>query len=220
MAGRKQLPHRLENRLWKAGYALISFQGARDACDYILTNQLQREDTIHYALVTAIAVLYARPFKHSKGIERLTSQFIPKKFQGLHDDLILIRDQSSAHVDTRQGSVKLILRGSGSRFTIGVEKWGWDANTILHIRYLADALAERMLSYIGKLVSQRDDVPDGDYEIDLATGTLLSLKPVPGESLPPDLEDRTDEANATADRYDEAGNLIETHEHKGDFKEP
>jgi hypothetical protein len=233
MAGRKQqLPHRLENRLWKAGYALISFQGARDACDYILINQLQPEDTIYYPLVTAIAVLYARPFKHSKGIERLTSQFIPKKFQRLHDDLILIRDQSSAHVDARGGlreglpenSVKLVIRGSGSDVTMGVDRWSWSTTMILHTRYLASALAERMLNYIGKLVSQYpNDVPDGDYQIDLTTGTLLPLKRVPGEPLPPlftlDPEERTGEAKATAGSYDEAGDVIETHEHAGDFKE-
>jgi hypothetical protein len=60
MARPKQQPHRYENRLWKAGYAWLSFQYVVDLCDYILTEQIQPEAKIYYPLVTAISVLYAR----------------------------------------------------------------------------------------------------------------------------------------------------------------
>jgi hypothetical protein len=120
MGSRKQPPHPYENRLWKAGYAWSSFQSVCETCDYILTQKIQPNTDIYYPLVTAICVLYARPFKRSRGIEGLTLQIVPKKFLHLHNHLILVRDQTSAHVDARgalyQGlpanNVRLIVRGS------------------------------------------------------------------------------------------------------------
>src|SRR6266404_7077832 len=126
MSSRKHPPHRYENRLWKAGYAWTSFQYVTDICDYILSHQIQPADAIYYPLVTAICVLYARPFKRSRGIERLTLQFVPKPSHGLHNQLILLRDQAIAHVDALgarfQGlpanNVRLIVRGGQVRLGI------------------------------------------------------------------------------------------------------
>jgi hypothetical protein len=96
MASREHQPHPFHNRLWKAGYAWSAFQSVVDTCDYILTERIQPDADIYYPLVTAISVLYARPFKRSKRIEKLTVQFVPKKFLQLHRQLILVRDQTSA----------------------------------------------------------------------------------------------------------------------------
>src|ERR1051326_692122 len=101
MASPKQPPHRAENRLWKATSAWNSFSNVRDACDHILTNHIRPDDLIYYPLITAISVLYARPFKRSRGIESLSVQFIPKKFRLLHQLLISFRDQTAAHVDAK-----------------------------------------------------------------------------------------------------------------------
>jgi hypothetical protein len=99
MTSRKQPPHRYDKRLWKAAAAWSSFQDVWETCDYILKEQIQPDAPIYYSLVTAICVLYARPFKRSRGIENLTVQFVPKKFRKLHKLLILFRDQMAAHVD-------------------------------------------------------------------------------------------------------------------------
>lgn len=127
MASRKHAPHRYENRLWKAASAWASFGDVRDECDYILREQIQPEAMIYYPLVTAICVLYARPFKRSRGIESLTPQFVPKKFLDLHKQLILLRDKTSAHVDAGgalffQGlpanNVRLIVRDRQVRLEV------------------------------------------------------------------------------------------------------
>ena len=99
MTSRKHPPEPHENRLWKAGYAWSSFQYVADVCDYILSEKIPFNARIYYPLVTAISVLYARPFKRSKGIGRLTEQFVPRKFLNLHKQLILVRDQTTTHVD-------------------------------------------------------------------------------------------------------------------------
>ena len=183
MASRKHAPHPYENRLWKAGYAWTSFQNVENICDYILTEQIQPEAKIYYPLVTAICVLYARPFKHSKGIESLTLQFLPKKFRYLHDELILLRDQTVAHVDARSAlfkglpanNVRLIVREG--QVVLGVGELKFKTTTILQIRELANALVKRMVKHVNKLGRQYpDEVPDdGEYLIDLATGTFRRL---------------------------------------------
>jgi len=182
MASRKPAPHPYQNRLWKAGYAWLSFQYVVDVCDYILNEKIKPEATIYYSLVTAISVLYARPFKRSKGIESLTLQFVPKKFLNLHNQLILVRDQTIAHVDARgplyQGlpanNVRLIVRDHGRKIALAVQQVKFNAFAISEIRDLAGALVKRMLEYIQKVEGESaNDAPDdGEYLIDLETGNL------------------------------------------------
>ena len=183
MANHKHPPHQYENRLWKAAHAWTSFQYVRDVCDYILSEQIQPEATISYPLATAICVLYARPFKRSKGIESLTLQFVPKKFYHLHKLLIMLRDQTMAHVDARSAlfkelpanNVRLIVRDRQVR--LDVHGLRFRLTTISQIRELASALVKRMLEYSNKLVSEYpNDAPDdGEYLIDLTTGTFRRL---------------------------------------------
>src|SRR5262249_29964780 len=138
---------------------------------------------IYYPLVTAISVLYARPFKHSKGIEKLTLQFVPKQFLRLHRQLVLVRDQTSAHSDASKDAarfkglpandVRLFVRNGGTQIAIGMNQLKFKTTAILEIRDLASALAKRMLQYIRNIVSEHpDDIPDGEYQIDLTTGTF------------------------------------------------
>jgi hypothetical protein len=183
MTSRKHPPQPYEKRLWKAGYAWVSFQTVVDACDYILTEHIQSEAKIYYPLVTAISVLYARPFKRSKGIESLTLQFVPKKFLRLHRQLLLVRDQTSAHSDASKDAarfkglpandVRLFVRNRGSQVALGMNQVKFKTTAILEIRDLANALAKRMLEYIRDVANRYpDDIPDGEYRIDLTTGTF------------------------------------------------
>src|SRR5438105_7930614 len=93
MTSHKHPPQRYDKRLWKAGYAWSSFAYVRDVCDHLLSEKIPPSGRMYYPLVTAIAVLYARLFKQSRGIEKLTPQFVPKKFRPLHKQIILLRDQ-------------------------------------------------------------------------------------------------------------------------------
>jgi hypothetical protein len=182
MTSRKPGPHPYVNRLWKAAYARASFRYVKDVCDYILKEQIQPKDTF-YPLMTAICVLYARPFKRSKGIESLTLQFVPKKFHYLHEELILSRDQMIAHVDAKGAQFKGLPANTvgvavrDGQATFGVQEVKFKITTISQIRELASDLVERMNEYVDKLGSQYpNDVPqDGDYLIDLTTGTLRRL---------------------------------------------
>jgi hypothetical protein len=180
MASSKHAPHRDESRLWKAASAWTSFQHVRDTCDYILHEQIQPDDLIYHSLITAICVFYARPFKRSKGVESLTVQFVPKKFRPLHQLLILVRDQTAAHVDAQTkllhhgqaaNRVRLIVRNRQVR--LDVHYVGFKLDTISEICHLANDLIKRMLDYTNKIVQEYpSDVEDGEYLIDLTTRTF------------------------------------------------
>jgi len=185
MTSRKHPPHPFHNRLWKAGYAWLSFQSVVDLCDYILSESIQPDDKIYYSLVIAISVLYARPFKHIEGMQKLTDQFVPKEFYQLHRELIVLRDKTTAHVDARnvffQGlpanNVILSVRDHSNRIRLGVQWLKFKTASISRICDLATALVARMLEYIRKNTDKYpNDVPDnGEYRIDLTTKTLRRL---------------------------------------------
>jgi hypothetical protein len=185
VTSRKHPPHPFQNRLWKAGYAWLSFQYVVDLCDHILSEGIQPDAPIYYPLVTAIIVLYARPFKHSKGIESLTLQFVPKEFHNLHHQLILLRDKTTAHVDARSVSLQglpannvvLSVREHGNRIRLAVQQVKFKTLAIPQIRGLATALVKRMLGYIKNVANENpNNVPDdGDYLIDLTIKTFRRL---------------------------------------------
>jgi len=184
MTSRKHPPQPYWNRFWRAAYAWSSFQHVRDVCDYILRHKIQPEDGIYYPLVAAICVFYARPFKNSKGIERLSSaQFVPKKFRMLHKLLESVRDETIAHVDPRSfqfkglpaNNVRIIIRDGQPRLEPHAVKF--NATLIPEIRELATALEKRMHEYSNKLTSEYPyEAPaDGEYLIDLDTKSLRRL---------------------------------------------
>lgn len=184
MTSRKHPPQPYWNRFWRAAYAWSSFQHVKDVCDYILSHKIQPEDKIYYPLVAAICVFYARPFKRSKGIERLSAvQFVPKKFQMLHKLLESVRDETIAHVDARSfqfkglpaNNVRIIIRDRQPLLLPHGVKF--KATLIPEIRELATALEKRMHEHSNKLVSEypHDAPDDGEYLIDLDTKSLRRL---------------------------------------------
>jgi hypothetical protein len=183
MVSRKHPPHRYERRLWKAAQAWASFGDVKEICDYILSEDIQPDAPIYYSMVTAICVLYARPFKRSRGIESLSVQFVPKEFLSLHKEIISVRDQTAAHVDANArrfhglpaNHVRLVVRDGQIRFEVHRVKFNLTA--ISQIRELASALVNRTLDHLTKLL---ENCPGGlsdnsEYLIDLTTGSFERL---------------------------------------------
>ena len=87
-------------------------------------------------------------------------QFVPKKFKRLHDLLILLRDQTSAHVDAHSftfkglpaNNVQLTVRNGQAVF--GTHSVKFKLELISAIRDLAIALEKRMQEHSNKLVSE------------------------------------------------------------------
>jgi hypothetical protein len=63
--------------LWKFFYAHECFKQVENACSFIIDNSLDENHPAYYPLVTAIYVLYGKPFKRSNVVGKLPSDIVP-----------------------------------------------------------------------------------------------------------------------------------------------
>ncbi len=85
--------------LWKFFYANECFKHVENACSFILQSGMDEKHPAYFPLITAIYVLYGKPFKSSRVVGKLSKEFVPPKFRELHDLMIMHRDQLYAHTD-------------------------------------------------------------------------------------------------------------------------
>ncbi len=88
--------------LWKMFYAGQSFEHARAAAEYVLQNNIADDNPVFYPLMTAIYVLYGKPFRKSRVVGSLGEELIPPEYQELHRDLLKHRDKILAHSDASE----------------------------------------------------------------------------------------------------------------------
>jgi hypothetical protein len=86
--------------LWKMFYAGQSFEHARTAAEHVLKENISADNVILYPLMTAVYVLYGKPFKKSHGVGCLGEELIPSQYQELHQNLLKHRDKILAHSDS------------------------------------------------------------------------------------------------------------------------
>lgn len=94
----KSVPLADRAEFWKFQSAGTAFSMVREVCDYLLQHNLPKSDPIHDPLVTAIYVLYGRPFKQRQPL-RLSADIVKKEHSPTHSFLIKFRDQMFAHTD-------------------------------------------------------------------------------------------------------------------------
>ena len=85
--------------LWRFFYAHESFKQVENACSFIIDNNLDDSHPAYYSLVTAICVLYGKPFRESRVVGKLLSDIVPSEFRELHQSIVDQRDQLYAHMD-------------------------------------------------------------------------------------------------------------------------
>lgn len=85
--------------LWKMFYAEQCFKHVQVTAEYVLQNNIEEDNPMFYPLITAIYVLYGRPFKKSYGVGSLGEEIIPPEYLELHRLLLNHRDQIYAHSD-------------------------------------------------------------------------------------------------------------------------
>ena len=104
MQGKMQ-PQEFEDArlLWKMFYAGQSFEHSRAAAEYVLQKKIAEDDPIFYPLMTAVYVLYGKPFRKSRGVGcPLGEELIPPDYLELHRDLLKHRDKILAHSDANE----------------------------------------------------------------------------------------------------------------------
>lgn len=94
--------NQIKKSLLRTVFAKTSIDSAVKACDFVIANVQTADNPVYYSLVTAIFVLYARPFGENNGAGKIPSKYAlydsPEK-RNLHDMLIHGRNKFYAHVD-------------------------------------------------------------------------------------------------------------------------
>jgi hypothetical protein len=182
------------NALWKLAYARRSFEEVQAACDYLSAQKLSPEDAGYNPLVVAIHVIYARPFKHSRGgIKQLSADLVPEKFRDVHRQMILVRDQVVAHLDANASKlgdlpanhVRIVVTPAGA-VNLRTNEVTARKISISQIRGLAAALGEeitRLMAELARSVGPQT-IPrkPGEYLIDLVGQQFVWLAERPGQT--------------------------------------
>jgi len=86
-------------QIWQWLHALDCFQHVDRVCEFILEQNITNGHPLYHSLLTAVFVLYGRPFKKSHGVGRLPDGIVPKELLDIHNDLLIHRDKIFAHTD-------------------------------------------------------------------------------------------------------------------------
>jgi hypothetical protein len=93
---------RVKKNLRRIVFAKAAIHRAIEGCDYVIKNNLSSKSPMYYQLVTAIFVLYARPFGDNDGMGRIPPRFAKydsAEKMNLHEMLVHGRNKFYAHVD-------------------------------------------------------------------------------------------------------------------------
>lgn len=172
--------------LWKMFYASQSFKHSRAAAEYVLQKNITEDDPAFYPLMTAVYVLYGKPFRKSRGVGcPLGEELISSDYLELHCDLLKHRDKILAHSDANEfewfdvgqaNQVRLVVRSPTNKSLICSQLQA-NRSLLPHIISLCLELQERTESrkielfkryekyapaQVGEYVVNIDD-PNGDF---------------------------------------------------------
>ena len=86
-------------RLWKMFYARESFRHCKATAQHILDAKLEVDQPLFFPLITAVHVLYARPFTRNNPVGYLEEVMIPPEHLHLHRSLLEHRHKIYSHRD-------------------------------------------------------------------------------------------------------------------------
>ena len=163
--------------LWKMFYAGECFRQARGAAKHILDTKLELESPLFYPLVTAVYVLYAKPFTRADGVGKLSDEIIPAEYRELHGQMLDHRHQVYAHRDGDGFSVAELGPVNQVRAVRLPQEIRLMA-TDFHARFpvmpsiitLCEALEEKTGYHVDKLlIKHAKSIPDkvGEYMLNL-----------------------------------------------------
>jgi hypothetical protein len=93
--------------LWKMFYAGERFKHCRSAAQHITDHKLEKEHPLFQPLLVAVYTLYAKPFRTSRGVGKLSEDIIPQDRLELHEQTLIHRDKIYAHRDAKDEDSKI-----------------------------------------------------------------------------------------------------------------
>ena len=85
--------------LRKYAHAEVCFQSCIEYLDLYKNENVDWKSSKYRALLSAAIIEYGKPFKRSRGIEKIDDTIAPIEYRNLHDKLIKSRDKFVAHLD-------------------------------------------------------------------------------------------------------------------------
>ena len=163
--------------LWKMFYAEQCFKHAQAAAEHILKEKLEENNPLFYPLISAVYVIYGKPFGFSRGVGKLGEEMIPHEHLELHRSLLDHRDQIYAHTDATGFELSDLGQANQvgvGRFPTGLQLFG----TQLNARYpllpsvidLCRILEEKTGYHVKKLFDRYVGLvpsPNGKYVINV-----------------------------------------------------
>jgi hypothetical protein len=99
-------------------YAHECFKQVENACSFILHNNIDEKHPVYYSLITAIYILYGKPFKRSNVVGKLPAAIVPSESRELHKVLLDHRDQIYAHTDAESFQLPDLGAANQVRFLV------------------------------------------------------------------------------------------------------
>lgn len=168
-------PYQDRIEFWKFQNAAITFSETRQLCDLILKDKIVSGHPLHASLMTALHILYGRPFKQRAEV-RLPEEIVPPEFTETHSALLNMRDKIYAHTDAdgpktasdeTLNKVAVHIQGRAARFAITM----LFPRDIQKIHDLTEKLAEKTWYHAEKIWRKhfKDSfIKDGSYEINIS----------------------------------------------------
>jgi len=170
---------------WKFQNAWITFSEATQLCDLILKQNIVSGHPLFTSLMTALHILYGRPFKQRQAV-KISETIVPAKYKDTHEALISMRDQIYAHTDVdgpktanadSSNKVGVFIANGRVRFALAMAF----PRDVQKIHELTKILSDKTWYHAEKIWQRyfkTQFVRDGNYEVNISNNDDEFLKPL------------------------------------------
>jgi hypothetical protein len=178
-------PYNDRLEFWQLQSASITFSEVVNLCNFILEQKIVSGHPLHVSFMTALHVLYGRPFKQRLEV-RIPEDFVPLEYKDTHDSLLNMRDKIFAHTDIDGpktsdnyliNKVGVSIQGGTVRFAITM-LFPRDTQKICDPAKILLKKTWNDAEKIWQTYFKSEYVPDNDYEINLSKENDDFLKPI------------------------------------------
>ena len=149
-------------------------------------------DALYLPLAVATHAFYGRPFKEQRGVGRLSKDYIPDDWRGIHQCLITFRDQLLIHTDAESITQAGRPLHDVVYHNVGSERCFSTSDPRPRLDYYRDVsrYLPRLIQKVKKDIdaiqdrfSQSIPTSEGHYQLNLVGGDLFSLYEPPEDTL-------------------------------------
>jgi len=178
-------PYQERIEFWKFQNAFIIFSEVERLCDFIIKEQIISSHPLHTSMMTALHILYGRPFKQRTEV-KISANLVPASYKETHDALISMRDQIYAHTDVdgpktanadSSNKIGVFITGGNVKFGLAIAF----PRDVQKIRELAKILSGKNWYHAEKIWHRHfktQFINDGNFEVNISKKDDSFLKAI------------------------------------------